>query len=424
MREILTSRERVKRAINHEEPDRVPIDIGGTKVTGIHVDEYIEVGKYLGIDLELPRVYDQRQMLARVDPLMMDWFHSDVIQLENPTESWNLLENRDWKVWKTTRGNRVLMPGGFDPVVGADGYIRILDGKGTPIAFMPPTGMYFDNDCPTEGTMGDFTFMDPEKWKRSLPLYSQEELRHLEDQARFLHRNTEYSVHGGFLRGSLGRTALFAGHTISDWLCILISEQKYAHEILHSTAERAIENLELYLQAVGPYIDTILVSGSDFGTQNCEIFNPEVFRELHMPNYRIINEYIHAHSHAKTMFHCCGSIWNIIEYFIECGVDILNPVHTNTKNMEPRKLVERYGKRIVFWGGGVETQTVLPDGSPEEVAAQAAERIRIFGPGGGFIFAAVHNIQYGVPPRNIEAIIRTVLERGEYPIGRNTGGEA
>ena len=418
----MTSRERVRRAINHEEPDRVPIDIGGTKVTGIHVDEYLAIGRYAGIDVELPRVYEQRQMLARVEPLVKRWLHADVVELENPTEAWNLLENREWKVWTTTQGNRVLMPGRFDPVRYDDGSLHIHDPQGKSVAVMSPTGLYFDNDCPTEMSTGGMRFMDPEQWKRSLPLYTEEELRWLERNARFLHEYTDWSVHGGFLRGALGRTALFAGHTISDWLCILLEEPDYAGAILRATAERAVENLELYLQAVGDRIDTILVSGADFGTQNGELFDPELFAKLHAPNYRLINDYVHAHSRAKTMFHCCGSIWNLIEQFIACGVDILNPVHTNTRNMQPERLVARYGGRIVFWGGGVETQTVLPNGTVEDVRNQVRERIRIFGPGGGFVFAAVHNIQYGVPPANVEAAVKAVLDYGRYPIGEGQGG--
>jgi uroporphyrinogen decarboxylase len=409
----LTSRERVWKTINHELPDRVPIDIGGTKVTGIHIDEYVELGRYLGLDIEPPKVYEQWQMLARVDESMMRWLHSDVIQVENPVETWGL-KNTGWKIWKTNPGNDVLMPGGYDPITDHEGYIHLYDPKGNSLAYMAPSGIYFDKDCPTEMSMGDFIFMDPLLWKKSIPLYTDEELRILEKKARFYHEYTDYSVHGGFLKGGLGTNGIFAGHTIGDWMCILVSENEYAKSILAATAERAIENLELYLQAVGPYIDTILVSGTDFGSQKGEMFNPELIREFHCPNYKMINDYIHRFGKVKTMLHSCGSIANIIEDFIQAGVDILNPVHTNTLNMEPAKLKERFGGRIVFWGGGIETQTVLPYGTKEEVREQVEERIKILGKNGGFVFAAVHNIQYGVPPQNIESMIDAILEFGSY----------
>lgn len=189
---------------------------------------------------------------------------------------------------------------------------------------------------------------------------------------------------------------------------------KYASSILRATAERIIENMELYLQAVGKYIDTILISGTDFGAQHGEIFNPQTVKELHCPNYKLINDYVHKHSDVKTMFHSCGSIFNIIDGFIEAGVDILNPIHTNAYHMDPAELKHRFGDRIVFWGGGIETQTVLPHGSREEVVEQVTERLRIFGKGGGFVFSPVHNIQYGVPPRNVEAMIETVVNFREY----------
>lgn len=411
----MNSRERVRKAISHQEADRVPIDIGGTKVTGVHVDHYVALGRYLGLDVEPPKVYEQFQMLARLDEAMRRWFHSDVIELENPVESWGL-ENRDWKLWQTNVGTNVLMPGGFRPVKDDRGYLRLHDGRGVALAVMAPTALYFDRECSTEMSLGDIPRTNPDAWKRSIPLYTDEELRQLEARSRFLHENTEYSVHGGFLKGGLGSNGIFAGHTIGDWLCLLASDEDYVSSILAATAERAVENLRLYLQAVGPYIDTIFISGTDFGTQNGELFNPDVFARLYVPQYRRMNDYVHAHSRAKTMFHSCGSNWNLIEHFVAAGVDILNPVQTSCVRMEPARLKERFGGRIVFWGGGADTQRVLPQGTPREVAVHVRERLRDFAPGGGFVFATVHNLQYGVPPQNVEAMIRTVVDSGEYPI--------
>jgi uroporphyrinogen decarboxylase len=414
MNEKMTSRERVRRAINHQEPDRVPIDIGGTSVTSIHIDEYIEIGEYLGLDIQPTKVYEQFLMLARVDELMMKWLHADVIHLENVIETWGF-ENKNWKVWTTNLGNDVLMPGSFNPVKDDKGYLRLYDVNGKSMAIMAPNGLYFDRDCPTKMSTGDLSLMDPRDWGKSIPLYSEEELRILEKRSKFLYENTDYSVHGGFFKGALGTSGIFAGQTIGDWMCILISEKDYANSILRATAERAVQNLELYLQAVGKYIDTIMISGTDFGGQYCEVYDPEIFKDLHRPNYKLINDYVHNNSKVKTMFHSCGSIFNIIEYFIDAGVDILNPVQTNTSNMEPEKLKQKFGDRIVFWGGGVETQTVLPFGTKEEVIEQVKERVRIFGNGGGFVFAPVHNIQYGVPPQNVEAMIEAVMKYGVYP---------
>jgi len=411
----LNSRERVRAAINHKEPDRVPLDLGGSRVTGIHVDEYCDLARFFGIDVLPPKVYDPWQMLAKPDLLMAKCLKSDVIVLENHIEAFGL-KNTDWRFWTTFAGNRVLMPGDYNPVTDEKGYLHIRSKDGRNIAQMSPGGLYYDNECPTEMT-GVWDFMDPEDWKRSIPLYSDEELRIIEKNAAALFENTDMSVCGTFLKGGLGTNALFAGHTVCDWLCILAAEREYAGSILHATAERAVANLELYLQAAGKYIDTILLSGTDYGTQKCELFNPEIFKELHMPAYKLMTDYIHNNSGAKVMIHSCGSIYHLIGHMIEAGIDILNPVHVSTANMEPEKLKREFGGRIVFWGGGVDTQTALPYGTIEEVAEQTKERIRIFGPGGGFVFTPVHNIQYGVPLENIAAMIKTVMEYGNYPIG-------
>jgi uroporphyrinogen decarboxylase len=410
----MTARERVARAINFQKPDRVPIDIGGTKVTGIHIDLYCELSRYLGLDLLPPKLYEQWQMLARPDDSMMKWLHADVIQLENVTETWGL-RNDEWKIWQTTVGNEMLVPKGLSPVKDERGYWNIISEDGEVLAFMAPNSIYFDKNCPTEMT-GDFTRMDPEEWKRSIPLYTEEDLRIIEKRAKFFHEYTDYSVHGGFLKGGLGTNGIFAGHTICDWLCILSMDREYAFEILQATAERAIENLALYFNAVGAYIDTILISGTDYGTQTGELFNPEIFKELHMPNYKLINDFVHEKCNAKTMIHSCGSNANILDYIIQAGFDIFNPVHTNTTNMDPENLMDKFGGRIVFWGGGAETQSVLPFGTADEVKAQVKERLEIFGADGGYVFAPVHNLQYGVPPENIEAMIDTVIEYGKYPL--------
>jgi uroporphyrinogen decarboxylase len=307
------------------------------------------------------------------------------------------------------------MPGGFKPVTDEKGYRYILDGRGKPLAYMAPRALYFDRACVT--TLSNSTEkMSPEAWAESIPLYSDEHLLQLEESAQHLYENTEYAIQGGFLQGGVGSNGIFAGHTITDWLCRLVTEPDYAFSVLQATAERAVKNLAIYLQAVGKYIDMIFVSGTDFGTQKGELFRPQIFKELYVPNIRLMTDYVHRHSNAKTMFHTCGSHFNLMEHFIEAGMDVLNPVQVTAANMDPLELKKRFGGRIVFLGGGVDTQTVLPHGTEDEVREQVSERMRIFAPGGGFIFSQVHAIQYGVPPQNILAMVDTALECGTYPL--------
>ena len=408
----MSSRERVRCAINFQEADRVPLDVGGSKVTGVCADAHVKLVEYLKLNPAPPKVYEQFMMVARMEEPVRQRLGCDVIELENPSETWGL-KNRDWKSWTTEAGNKVLMPGDFDPVVDEKGYIHILDFQGKPLAYMPKGGLYFERACVT--TMSDkIKKMAPEIWKQSIPLYTDEDLRILEQNARYFYENTEYSISGGFLKGGLGTNGIFAGHTITDWLCVLISEREYAYSILQATAEKIRENLALYLQAVGKYIDTILVSGTDYGTQTAPLFNPEIFRELHVPNMKMINDYIHKHSNAKTMYHSCGAVFDLIEHFIAAGVDIINPIQTTAAKMNPHRLKECFGGKIVFWGGGVDTQVVMPNGTVEDVRDQVRERINIFASGGGFIFAATHNIQHDVPPENIVAMADAVAESGCY----------
>jgi uroporphyrinogen decarboxylase len=391
----------------------VPIDIGGTQVSGLCIDHYCDLLKHLSID-ETPKVYEQFEMLARVEEPIRKRVHGDVISLENPSMRWGM-RNKDWKNWRTFKGNEVLMPGDFHPETDEKGGLWLKDKKGTPIAHMAKDTLYFEFACGTAMSQ-DIVKMDPQQWKNSIALYTDEELKQISAEAKRLHEDTDYAVFGEFGRGGLGTNALFAGHTITDWLCILLTEREYAEELLQATTERALENVKLYLQAVGDNIDILFVSGTDYGTQRTELFNPEIWKESFMPRFRAINDYVHQSSRAKTFIHSCGSVYHILDYIIGAGFDILNPVQTTAGNMDARRLKDEFGGRIVFWGGGVDTQTVLPFGTKEEVIEQVKERLKIFAPGGGFVFNPTHCIQYGVPPENLLAAADTAYNYGAYPI--------
>ncbi len=170
----------------------------------------------------------------------------------------------------------------------------------------------------------------------------------------------------------------------------------------------------MYIEAVGKYIETIVISTADFGSQKGELLVPDSFRDIYMPAYRRINDYVHSHCRAKTFYHSCGSIRKLIPYMIEAGVDILNPVQSSAADMDPAELKAEFGDKIVFWGGGLDTQYTLPKGTPEEVREQVKERMRIFKPGGGFVFTQEHNIQCDVPFENIKAMIEAAREFGAY----------
>ena len=240
-------------------------------------------------------------------------------------------------------------------------------------------------------------------------------LKRFQQRARIIYEYTDYAIFGGFLKGSkLGTTGVFAGYDLEEWFYILVSDPDYANELFHATAEAAVENLKLYLDACGEYMDILMMSTSDYGTQRGPMISPEVFNRVYVPNYRIMNDYVHEHSKVKTFFHSCGSIRTLLNGFIDAHVDAINPVQLSALNMNPKELKEEFGKRIVFWGGGIDTQDVLPNGSVDEVREHVKNNLLTFKEGGNYVFNTVHNIQALVPPQNIEAMLETVMEYGKY----------
>jgi uroporphyrinogen-III decarboxylase len=192
-------------------------------------------------------------------------------------------------------------------------------------------------------------------------------------------------------------------------------DKQYIQDLFAVRTETALKNLELLWKYLGDSIDIIGMDGTDYGSQNNELFAPDLFEELYLPFFKEQNTWIHDHTSWKSWQHTCGSVSRIIPLLVESGLDILNPVQTSAAGMDPAWLKSQFGQRITFWGGGVDTQRTLPFAGVEEVAAEVAERVRIFAPGGGFVFNTIHNIQQATPPENIAAAYDTAREKGVYP---------
>jgi uroporphyrinogen decarboxylase len=416
----MTSRERVIATINHHEPDKCPIDFGGSRVTGIHADLYVELGKYLGIDTELPRVYDIFQFLARVEENVRRRFCGDVIHLENYIEYFEL-KNENWKVWHTKLDHDVLVPGDFNPIEDERGYLHLKgltpETKNKTLGLMPKDGIYFERyNEPSEIHSYDDP-MSPEEWGRIYDErydYTDEELRKLENTAKYLHDYTDYAIMGGFNRLKMTSPVTYAGHSIQDWLMRLLDDEDYVEEILGVTADHCSAIVSKYLQAVGNYIDVIDVSTTDYGTQDRELFSPDVFEDLYVKPIKKVNDTIHSLTKAKVFYHTCGCVIHFIPHFIEAGIDILNPIQTSAAGMNPKDLKEKYGKDIVFWGGGMDIQHTLPNATPDEIDKIVKERMEIFKPGGGYVYAAEHNLQYGVDVKNIVKMYDSAIKYRDY----------
>ncbi len=398
----MNSRERVLAALDHREPDRVPIDLGGTRQSGITASAYHKLKQRLGINTPT-RVFDQYQMLGEVEQAVMDRFGADVLNLNRPGVTFGI-RNEGWKPWHLFDGTPVEVPGGFNPVTEPNGDLLLVDGDGAPVARMPHGGFYFDRVDTYPGA----AHADPDTL--DLPLLTTEECDHLHARAEAYWQNTDRAV-----VVAMGPPyELFFGLGTGDfgaWMMTLATEPDYVRALYEKLVEAWLENLRRLYDAVGDRVE-IVQFNDDLGTQDAPFLSVRMFRELIMPYYQRGLDWIHQNTPWKVFMHNDGAIFDFLPTLIEMGVDILNPVQTSAKGMDPVKLKQEFGDRLVFWGGACDSQGVLAFGTPEEVARQVEANLRIFAPGGGYVLGAVHNIQAGVPPENIIALFDTALSTG------------
>jgi hypothetical protein len=386
----VTSRERVHAALAHTEPDRVPLDLGAAPVTGMHVDS----------------VY-----LLRQDNFF--GFPQD-----------------DWKPWTTFGGTPVLIPGLFNTEPDERGDILMYpegDGSVPPCARMPNGGFYFDAISRQEPL--DDEALDPADNAEEFTLLSDADLAHVTQEAERLSAEGKAVM---FVVGDtgFGDIAFVPGlklkhprgiRDVQQWYMSLCLRPDHIYEVFERQCEAGLRNLEAVHAVAGDAIDVVYVSGTDFGAQDRPFVSPKLYHDLFKPFHKRVNDWIHAHTEWKSFMHSDGSIWRLLDDIVDAGFDILNPVQTSATDMDPVALKATYGEWVTSWGGGIETQTVLPFGTPDEVRAMVAERMRIFGPGGGFVFTTIHNLQSRVPVENIVALYQAVKAHRSYPRERRSG---
>ncbi|MBE3065402.1 MAG: methyltransferase, partial [Spirochaetes bacterium] len=241
----------------------------------------------------------------------------------------------------------------------------------------------------------------------------------MQDYAGGLYRSTDYALLGwGFGVCFLGlslitdRSSNVTQGMPDEWMMMLMTEKETCHEMMDRSVEATISCLRLVNEAVGEYCFAWGIASDDSGTQRCEFINPDLWAEMIKPHYAKLCSWVHRNTRMKTFLHSCGSIPRLIPHLIEAGVDILNPVQTSAADMDPERLKNEFGRKIVFWGGGCDTQSVLPASTPEAVREHVKERMAIFAPGGGYVFTQVHNIQAKVPTENVEAMLDAAFEFG------------
>lgn len=413
----MNSRERVKKALNHEVTDRVPVDFGSSLVSSAHAISMINLRKHLGLEERLPKIIEPMMFLAETDDDIREALEVDVIGIF--TKGTLLGYNcENYKPWQLPNGIKVLMGEGFQAKRGDNGYYYAYpqgDTSVPPSAHMSDTGYYFDNIIRQENLETKTIWNAREDYKNDYVLLTDEELREIEKTTCNYFDNTEYAIFGNFWSGGYGDNLAMPGaflkdpkgvRDLSDWFITLCERPEYAKEKFQMQMEILLENLKMLYEAVGNKIDVLAHTGADFGAQCGPSISPDMFRELFKPFHKTVNEWIHKNTKWKTFMHTCGSIVALLPDIIDSGMDVINPVQISAYGMDAESLKSKFGDQIVFWGGGCSPQGALSHGTPEEVYNETRKNAAIFSKNGGFIGANVHNLQYEVKPENFLAQIK------------------
>lgn len=419
----MTGRERIRDALSRQ-GDTLAVDFAGTSVTGMHVSIVAGLREHFGLPRQPVKVIEPYQMLGEIDDALAPFLHTDTIRVPGRATIFGFPLG-DWRQWRTPWGQEVLVPGGFRVNEPADGALEIYpmgDRSAPPSGRMPAGGFFFDTIIRQEPI--DEERLDVRDNLTEFTPASEQEIEHYREAVKALAARRSAGddraaifAFGGTALGDIAMVpAPFDPHPkgirdVTEWYISTVSRPQYVREIFEQQTEIAIENLSRYHEVVGETPDVVYICGTDFGTQSSQFCSTQTFADLWAPYYRRINDWIHEHTGWKTFKHSCGAVDPLIEEFIECGFDILNPVQTGAAGMDPRHLKSAYGDRITFWGGGIDTQKTLPFGSPEQVRDEVRRNIELFAQGGGFVFNTIHNIQAKTPVENVAAMIEAI---GEY----------
>jgi uroporphyrinogen decarboxylase len=404
----MTSRERVLAAIQHREPDGLPVDLGATPSSGISAIAYHNLKQHLGINSGHTRVYDVVQQLAQPEDDILDRYGIDMLDIGRTFNE----RDADWYDFQLPYGPSVQFPNWFHPVKGPDDRWDAFDKDGDRLATMPTGATFFDQTCfpyidgyPTDykdlpRMMGKIHWSglvhspwdhasEPDFWEqlRERALV----LRQQSNRALIIVAGCNLFEWGTFLR------------RIDNFLMDLATDQDNVERLLDALMEQHLATLEKVCQAVGDIAD-ILRFGDDLGTDQGPFMAPKTYRKLFKPRHKILTEYVRQHSQMHTFLHSCGSIYRLMPDLIEAGYEVINPVQTTARDMEPERLKKEFGKDITFWGGGCDTRHILNNAKPQEVKDHVRKNVEILAPGGGFVFNTIHNIMPDVPPENIESM--------------------
>lgn len=372
---IMGHRERVLKALNHEQPDRVPIDLGGTPVTQVHPDAYEALLSHIGFPSE-----------------ELDEGQQGSFQAVTPSE--NVLRYFDVDVRGVSLGqpdgrpNEELDPESYRDEWGVEWH------KAAPRApFINVKGPFQGIQDPEPGKLATIEWPDARDAGR---------VRGLRQRAEALRNETDYAT-----VLNLGNTTFALGQRLRGFVELLedlLINKAFAGALLERITDIVCDIADNALREVGDLVDCVFIA-DDLGIQTQSFMRPELYREMVKPHHRRLAEVIRQRTAAKIILHSDGAVFSLIEDFVDCGVQVLNPVQTSAVGMDPARLKHEFGDELSFWGG-IDTQHVLPHGTPEEVESEVHRRVEDLGRGGGYVLGPVHNFQSEVSPENIVAMYK------------------
>lgn len=414
----MTARERVKEALAHRTPDKVPVDFGATSVTGIHCRIVEALRDHYGLEKRPVRIVEPFQMLGEVDQELQEIIGVDCLPVFGRTDMFGIDETR-YHEQVTPWGQKVRIAEDIDltPDKEGDVYIYAKGDRAFPPSAIMPSNCFFINAIERGGEVDDSKLDPAENLEEFDPISD-------EDLAFFKTGVEQAAASGKAVVASFGGTALGdialvpamnlkapkGIRNVAEWYMSTVMRQDYLHQVFEKQIDLAIENYKKLWAAVGDKVDVVFTCGTDFGTQDSQFCSEQGFRELWLPHYKRMNDWIHTNTTWKVFKHSCGAVVPLLPALIDAGFDIINPVQINAKDMDSRRLKAKFGQDLTFWGGGIDTQRILPTGTPDEIRRHVIEQCEVLGENGGFIFNAVHNIQANAPVGNVVAMIETLRE--------------
>lgn len=419
---IMNSRKRLAATLNHCQPDRICVDFGAGGQTGMGAGAVHRLRKsVLGESNYRVKIVEPYQMLGEVDEELRRALALDVVGINTPSTMFGFA-NEGWKPFEMPDGTPVSVPEKFNYTKGQEGSIYLYPGgdlSAAPSGKMPSSSFYFD--AIIRQRHFDENKLNPENNCEEFQILSRQDVEYYKTLVDNVYAHTSYGIYMTLPGTAFGDPAMVPAtwlkdpkgiRDIEEWYVSTALRPDYIHKVFEKQCEVALHNVELLAKAVGDKVQVVFVSGTDFGTQRGLFCSLDTYRHLYKPYQKAINDHIHRLTGWKTFMHCCGAIRELIPDIIDAGFDILNPVQTSATGMDAIELKREFGKDLVFWGGGIDTQKTLPFGTPDDVYREVLKNIDIFNDGGGYVFTSIHNIQSNVPIENILAIFRALNDAG------------